>query len=85
MARTAYSMSFGTDAGEVLVPGVGDGSTYQPRKLTTAEALDQYKKTGNNFGTFKTAKDADAYAQKLHEDQAKYEIQERRRKVHEKE
>ena len=69
---SVYSMSFSTDNGEVLVPGVGDGTTYPLRKLTQQEALDQYRKTGKNLGTFKTAKDADAYAGKLHEDQAKY-------------
>jgi hypothetical protein len=69
---SVFSMSFGTDKGEVLVPGVGDGKTYPARKLTQEEALDQYKKTGQNLGTFKTPKDADNYAQTLHEDQAKY-------------
>lgn len=68
---SVFSMSFGTDKGEVLVPGVGDGKTYPLRKLTTAEALDQYRKTGNNLGTFKTPAAADAYGAKLHEDQAK--------------
>ncbi len=69
---SVFSMSFGTDKGEVLVPGVGDGKTYPARKLTEQEAWDQYKKTGQNLGTFKTPKDADAYAQTLHEDQQKY-------------
>jgi hypothetical protein len=69
---SVFSMSFGTDKGEVLVPGVGDGKTYPARKLTEQEAWDQYKKTGQNLGTFKTPKDADAYAKTLHEDQAKY-------------
>ena len=69
---SVYSMSFGTDKGEVLVPGVGDGKTYPARKLTQEEALDQYKKTGANLGTFKDEKSASAYAEKLHEDQEKY-------------
>lgn len=69
---TVFSMSFGTDKGEVLVPGVGDGVSYPLRKLTPKEALDQYRKTGKSLGTFKTPRDADAYAQKLHKDQAKY-------------
>jgi hypothetical protein len=69
---SVFSMSFGTDKGEVLVPGVGDGKTYPARKLTPEEALDQYRKTGQNLGTFKDSKSADAYAQTLHEDQAKY-------------
>lgn len=69
---SVFSMSFGTDKGEVLVPGVGDGTTYPLRKLTNDEALDQYKKTGKNLGTFKDAKAANAYAETLHKDQQKY-------------
>lgn len=68
---SVFSMSFGTDNGEVLVPGVGDGVNYPLRKLTPAEALDQYKKTGKNLGTFKDADSANAYGKTLHEDQAK--------------
>ncbi len=67
---SVFSMSFGTDNGEVLVPGVGDGKTYPLRKLTPKEALDQFRKTGNNLGTFATPEDADRYAQQLHTDQA---------------
>lgn len=66
---SVFSMSFGTDKGEVLVPGVGDGKTYPLRQLTTKEALDQYQKTKNSLGTFKDVKSANAYAQKLHIDQ----------------
>jgi hypothetical protein len=69
---SVFTMSFGTDNGEVLVPGVGDGKTYPLRKLSTHEALDQFRKTGNNFGTFRTPEQATAYAEILHEDQAKY-------------
>jgi hypothetical protein len=68
-SSTVFSMSFGTDQGEVLVPGVGDGTTYPLRKLTPQEALDQYKKTGNYLGIFKDPKSANAYAEQLHEDQ----------------
>lgn len=71
---SVFSMSFGTNDGEVLVPGVGDGTTYPLRKLTTKEALDQYKKTGKNLGTFKTPDAADAYGQTLHEDQARMKV-----------
>lgn len=69
---SVFSMSSEVDGKEVLYPGVGDGKTYPARKLTQAEALDQYKKTGNNLGTFKDATAANLYAQKLHEDQSKY-------------
>lgn len=71
---SVFSMSFGTDAGEVLVPGVGDGKTYPLRKLTPKEALDQYKKTGKNLGIFKTPEAADRYGETLHEDQAKMKV-----------
>jgi hypothetical protein len=70
-SSTVFSMSFDVDGKEVLVPGVGDGKTYPLRKLTTQEALDQYKKTGKQLGVFNSPKEADAYAEKLHEDQAK--------------
>lgn len=68
---SVFSMSFGTDDGEVLVPGVGDGTTYPYRKLTEKEALDQYRKTGKNFGTFNTPENADRYGTTLHKDQEK--------------
>src|SRR5271154_935984 len=69
---STFSYSFGFDNGETLVPGVGDGKNYPLRKLNEKEALDQYRKTGQNFGTFKDVKSADEYAEKLHEDQAKF-------------
>ena len=69
---SVFSMSSEVDGKEVLYPGVGDGTTYPLRKLTPAEALDQYKKTGKSLGAFKDAASADAYAKTLHEDQAKY-------------
>lgn len=100
---STFSMSFGTDKGEVLVPGVGDGKTYPARQLRVLytlpdgsqkwavpgnqphnwiaperptpqnnEALNQYQKTGKNFGTFEDEKAADAYGKTLHEDQEKY-------------
>lgn len=100
---STFSMSFGTDKGEVLVPGVGDGKTYPKRQLRVLytlpdgsqkwavpgnqphnwiaperptpqnnEALNQYQKTGKNYGTFEDEKAADAYGKKLHEDQEKY-------------
>jgi len=100
---STFSMSFGTDKGEVLVPGVGDGKTYPVRQLRVLytlpdgsqrwavpgnqphnwiaperptpqnnEALNQYLKTGKNFGTFEDEKAADAYGKALHEDQEKY-------------
>lgn len=36
---STFSMSFGTDKGEVLVPGVGDGKTYPERQLRVLYTL----------------------------------------------
>jgi hypothetical protein len=66
------SMSSEVNGKEVLYPGVGDGKTYPARKLTQAEALDQYQKTHQYLGVFKDATSATAYADTLHADQLKY-------------
>lgn len=68
---TVFSMGVNVDGKEMLIPGVGDGSTYPLRKLTPKEAVDQFRKTGKNLGTFADAKSSDAYAQTLHLDQAR--------------
>jgi hypothetical protein len=66
---SVFSMSSEIDGKEVMYPGVGDGITYPARKLTEAEALNQYKRTGKSLGIFKDSASADAYGEKLHEDQ----------------
>jgi len=62
---TTSSISVGTDKGEVLIPTVING-----KRLSNEAAIDHFKKTGENFGVFKTPKAADDYAEKLHNAQA---------------
>lgn len=64
---TVRSMSFGTDQGEVLVPTVSDDG----RIMTDQEAMAAYYRTGRHLGIFRTPQEADAYAQSLHDAQAK--------------
>jgi hypothetical protein len=65
---TVRSMSFGDDNGlEVLVPTVSDDG----RIMGDQEAWKYYGRTGRHLGKFGSAPDADAYAQALHEEQAR--------------
>lgn len=58
---TVRTISIGTDQGEVLIPTVIDGKV-----VSDEEAIQHFKQTGENFGTFKTPEEADAYADALH-------------------
>lgn len=59
-------MSFGTPQGEVLIPTVVGN-----RVVSDAQAVAHYKQTGEHLGIFRTPDEATAYAQSLHEDQAR--------------
>ena len=63
---TVDSFSVNVDGKEVLLPTVmPDG-----RHLDQAAALEEFKQTGRNLGTFDSPQAADAFAQQLHEDYA---------------
>lgn len=64
---TTSSISIGTDDGEVLIPTVVNG-----KRLSEQAAIAQYKRTGENFGTFKDPDSADKFATALHNDQARH-------------
>ena len=58
---TVRTISIGTDKGEVLIPTV-----YGNKILSNEAAIQRFQKTGENFGTFGTVDDANAYAEWLH-------------------
>lgn len=64
---TVRSMSIGVEGKEVLIPTVSDDG----RVLSDKDAVDLFKRTGKHLGKFSSVEAANAYAKKLHEDQAK--------------
>lgn len=62
---TVRSMSANFDGREVLLPTVSDDG----RLLSDSEAIDLYRRTGRNLGTFDSPASATAYAEQLHRDQ----------------
>lgn len=63
---TVRSMSIGTDQGEVLIPTV-----IGNRVVSEQEAIAEYRRTGKHLGIFGTPQEATAYAESLHNDQAR--------------
>ena len=68
---TVYSMSFGEDGKEILVPRVSRDAILSPE-----QAIAQYKLTGKHLGKFKSVHDANAYAEQLHREyeSGKYDV-----------
>lgn len=64
---TVRSMSFEEDGKEILIPTVSDDGKI----LSDQDAIALYHKTGKHLGKFDNADDATAYAQDLHNAQAK--------------
>lgn len=58
---TISSMSFGAEDGEVLIPTIADDG----RRLSEAEAIDQYRRTGRHLGIFESPDGATAFAKTL--------------------
>ncbi|MGI2031941.1 lysozyme [Rhizobium panacihumi] len=73
---TVRSISFGEDGREVLIPTVSpDG-----KLLSDDEAIELYRSSGQHLGKFKRPEDASAYAEKLHDAQAKFYAPDKRAK-----
>jgi hypothetical protein len=64
---TVRSMSFEENGREVLIPTV----SHDGKIMSEKEAVAYYRKTGEHLGKFSSVRAADAYAEKLHNDQAR--------------
>ena len=58
---TEISKSFNFDGQEVLIPTIVNG-----KKVSDQDAINHYRKTGENLGIFKSVKEANAMAEKIH-------------------
>lgn len=62
---TVRTMGIGVDGRQVLIPTVVGGKV-----VTNEQAIEHYRQTGENLGTFDTPENANAYAELLHQAQA---------------
>ena len=70
---TVRSISIGDENGnEILIPTVGFDKRGKAVSWTDDEAIDHYYRTGEHLGKFKSVKEADEYAEKLHQQQEAY-------------
>jgi hypothetical protein len=66
---TVNSMSINDGGMEVLIPTIAYDNYGRPYQMTDQEAINHYYQTGEYLGKFKTVQEADAYAEKLHQQQ----------------
>ena len=66
---TVNSMSINEDGVEVLIPTIAYDNYGRPYQMTDQEAINHYHQTGEYLGKFNTPQEADAYAEKLHQQQ----------------
>ena len=64
---TVHSMGIGTGKGETLIPMVHPNGYM----MGEGEAIDHFGRTGQHLGIFPTIDQANTYAQRLHESQAR--------------
>ena len=69
---TVNSISIGTDEGDVLIPTIGRDAKGNPVQWTDDEAIENFFRTGEYLGKFKTPEEADRYAELLHNQQESY-------------
>lgn len=68
---TVNSISFNDGKNEVLIPTIGTDKFGKAYQMSDDEAIDNYYRTGQHLGKFKTIDGANRFAQRLHNDQAK--------------